>query len=63
MYIGSNSSLVHLKPQLIHLEKTTDIKYNKTKCMGTWQGSNKGNPKKPLEFKWNSDTTKHLGYT
>ena len=31
--------------------------------MGIWLGSNKGNPKKPLGFKWNLDTIKILGYT
>ena len=31
--------------------------------MGIWLGSNKGNPKKYLGFKWNSDTIKILGYT
>ena len=30
--------------------------------MGIWLGSNKGNPKKYLGFKWNSDTIKILGY-
>ena len=63
IYIGSSSSLAHLKTQLMHFEKATDIKYNKTKSMGMWQGSNKSNPRKPQGFKWNSDTTKILGYT
>ena len=31
--------------------------------MGIWLGSNKGNPKKYLGFKWNSDTIKILSYT
>ena len=31
--------------------------------MGIWLGSNKGNPRKPLGFKWNLDTIKILGYT
>ena len=31
--------------------------------MGIWLGSNKGNARKPLGFKWNSDTIKILGYT
>ena len=57
IYIGSNSSLAHLETQLIHFEKVTDIKYNKTKCMAICLGSNKGNARKPLEFKWNSDYT------
>ena len=34
IYIGSNSSLALLETQLMHFEKATDIKYNKTKCMG-----------------------------
>ena len=33
------------------------------KCRGIWLGSNKGNPRKPLWFEWNSDATKILGYT
>ena len=40
IYIGRNSSLAHLETQLIHFE-AADIKYNKTKCMGIWPGSNK----------------------
>ena len=63
IYIINNSSLGHLETQLMHFEKTTYIKYNKTKCLGIWLGSNKGNPRKPLGFKWNSDTIKILGYT
>ena len=63
IYIGSSSSLAHLETQLMYFEKATDIKYNKTKCMRIWLGSNKGNPRKPLGFKWNSDTIKILGYT
>ena len=63
IYIVSNSSLAHLEMQPMHFKKATDIKYNKTKCMGIWLGSNKGNPRKPLRFKWNSDTIKILGYT
>ena len=63
IYTRSNSYLAHLETQLKHFEKVTDIKYNKTKCMGIWLGSNKGNPKKPLGFKWNLDTIKILGYT
>ena len=31
--------------------------------MGIWLGSNKGNSRKPLGFKWNSDAIKILGYT
>ena len=46
IYIGNNSSLAHLETQLMHFEKATDIKYNKTKCMGIRPGSNKGNPRK-----------------
>ena len=41
IYIGSNSSLTHLETQLMHFEKATDIKYNKTKFMGKWLGTNK----------------------
>ena len=61
MYIGSYSSLVHLKTQLMHFRKATDKKYNKIKCMGIWLGSNRGNLRKPLGYKWNSDTLKILG--
>ena len=31
--------------------------------MGIWLGPNKDNPRKPLGFKWNSDTIKILGYS
>ena len=51
MYIGNNSCLAHLEMQLTYFEKVTDMKYNKTKCMGIWLGSNKGNPRKLLGFK------------
>ena len=51
IHIGSNSFLVHLGMQLMHFEKTTDIKYNKTKFMGIWLGLNKGIPRISLGFK------------
>ena len=63
IYTGNNSSLAHLETQLMRFEKATEIKYNQTKCMGIWLGSNKGNTKKPLGFKWNSGTINNLGYT
>ena len=63
IYIGNNSSLTHLKMQIRHFEKATDIRYNKTKCMEIWQECKKGNPRNPLGFKWNSNTIKILGYT
>ena len=62
IYIGNNRFLAHLETQLMHFEKPTGIKYNKTKCMGIWLGANKTNPEEPLVFKWNSDTIKNLGY-
>ena len=33
IFLGKNSSLAHLEMQLMHFEKVTDIKYNKTKYM------------------------------
>ena len=63
IYIGNNSSLAHLETWLMHFEKATDIKYNKTERMGIWLGFNKDNPRKPLEVKSNSDTIKILDYT
>ena len=50
IYKGKNSSLAHLETQLMHFAKATDISYNKTKCMGIFLGSNKGNPIKSLGF-------------
>ena len=50
IYIGNNSCLAHLE-KMYYFEKVTDMKYNKTKCMGIWLGSNKGNPRKLLGFK------------
>ena len=38
IYKLSNSSLAHLKTQLMYFENATDIKYNKTKYMGIWLG-------------------------
>ena len=63
IYIGNNSSLAHLETWLMHFEKATDIKYNKTEYMGIWLGSNKDNPRNPLGVKSNSDTIKILDYT
>ena len=51
IYIRSNSPKVHLKTQLMHFDRATDINFNKTKCVAIWLGSNKGNPRKPLGFK------------
>ena len=51
IYIGNNSSLAHLKTQLMHFEEATDIKYDKTKCIRVWIGSNKCNLRKTLGFK------------
>ena len=42
----------------MHFEKVTEIKCNKTKCIGIWVESDKDNPRKPLGFKKNSDTKK-----
>ena len=39
-------TVAHLETQLMHFEKATDIKYNNTKFMGIYLGSNKGNPRK-----------------
>ena len=50
IYVRSNSSLAHLETQLMHFEKVTDIKYNKTKYMGIWLGPNKNNPRRRLGF-------------
>ena len=47
----------------MHFEETTHLNYNKTKSIGIWRASNKGNPRKLLGFKWNSDATNNLGYT
>ena len=63
IYTVNNSSLIHLEMQLIHFEKVTDTKYNKTKCLGIWIGSKNGDRRKPLGFKWNSVSMKILGYT
>ena len=51
IYTGNNSSLTHLKMQLMHFENANDIKYNKTKCMGIWLRSSKGDRRKTLGFK------------
>ena len=63
IYTVNISSLIHLEMQLIHFEKVTDTKYNKTKCLGIWIGSKKGDRRKPLGFKWNSVSIEILGYT
>ena len=63
VYIGDNKALKHLQKQLNIFEKATDVKYNKTKCMGLWLGSNKGNTSEPMGFQWTSQKIKLLGYT
>ena len=62
IYIGNNSSLANLETQLMHLEKATDIKHCETKCKGIWLGSNKGNPRKPPWFQWNSYILKNVDF-
>ena len=49
--------------RLMHFEKGTGIKYNKTKYMGIWLELNKGDFRKPQGLKWNSNTMKVLGKT
>ena len=63
IYIGNNSSITRLEMRLMHLEKGTGIKYNKTKYKGKWLGFNKGHSGKPQGLKWNSDAIKILGKT
>ena len=46
IYLGSNSSLAHLEMHLMYFEKATDIKFNKTKSIGIWLGSNKSDSNK-----------------
>ena len=54
LYWGDNKALKHLQIQLNLFEKATNIKYNKTKCIGMWLGSNRGNTMEPMGFKWTS---------
>ena len=51
IYIGNNSCQTHLEIQLMHFEKSTYIKYNKTTCMEICLGSKKFDRRKPLGFK------------
>lgn len=51
LYIEKNSCLTYLKIQLMHFEKPTYIKQNKTACTVICLGSNKFDRKKPLGFK------------
>ena len=44
--LSDDITVAHLETQLMHFEKATDIKYNNTKFMGIYLGSNKGNPGK-----------------
>ena len=63
IYLGDNNTFKHLETQPKLFEKATNIKYNKTKCIGMWLGSNRGNNTKPMGFKWTSQKIKILGYT
>ena len=62
IYIGDNSSFIHLQKQLQDFELFAGIKYNRNKCVGMWLGVNIDNTEKPLRFKWNSERIKILGY-
>ena len=62
LYIGQNSSFIHLQKQLQDFELFAGIKYNRNKCVGMWLRVNIDNTEKPLRFKWNSEKIKILGY-
>ena len=62
LYIGENNSFIHLQTQLHDFELFAGIKYNRKKCVGMWLGVNIDNKEKPLQFKWNSEKIKILGY-
>ena len=62
LYIGKNTSLIHLQNQLQDFELFAGVKYNRDKCVGMWLGVNIDNTEKPLGFKWNSEKIKILGY-
>ena len=51
--------------QLMHFEKSTDIQYNKTKCMGIWPGSSKGERRNGTHngtHNTNQTRDQHIGY-
>ena len=54
LYIGENSSFIHLQAQLQDFELFAGIKYNRKEGVGMWLQVNIGNKEKPLSFNWNS---------
>lgn len=62
LYIGENSSFIHLQKLLQDFELLAGIKYNRNKCVGVWLGVNIDNTEKPLRFKWNSEKIKIRDY-
>ena len=62
LYIGENTSLIHLQNELQDFELFAGVKYNQDKCIGMWLGANIDNrepSRLQMEFK---KKTKKLGY-
>ena len=62
LYIGENTSLIHLQNQLQDFKLFAGVKYNRDKCIGMWLGANIDNretSRLQMEFK---KKTKKLGY-
>ena len=54
LYIGENTSLIHLQNQLQDFELFASVKYNRDKCIGMWLGANIDNretSRLQMEFK------------
>ena len=54
LYIGENTSLIHLQNQLQDFELFAGVKYNRDKCIGMWLGANIDNretSRLQMEFK------------
>ena len=62
--IHSKQQLTNTSRNAVNLfQKATDTNYDKTKSLGIWLVSTKDDPRRPLDFKWNSNAIKILGYT
>ena len=63
LYIGENTSPIHLQNQVQDFELFAGVKYKREKCVGMWLQVNIVNTDESIGFTWNSEKIKILGYT